>query len=127
MKMQEIFKTIRNEWENRNGAVIFSTVSRDGIPNSIYATCVSMYRDNKILIANNYFEKTMKNILSGSKGSILFMTKEHKAFQVKGSIKYYTSGQEFDDMKTWNPPEHPGHGVMVLTIEEIYSGAEKLY
>jgi uncharacterized protein len=125
--MEEIFKTIRNEWDNKNGAVIFSTLSKEGIPNSIYATCVSMYGENKVLIANNYFDKTIKNILSDSKGTVLFMTKDDKAFQVKGSINYHTSGEEFDDMKKWNPKNHPGHGVAVLNIEEIYSGAKKLF
>ena len=29
-------------------------------------------------------------------------------------------------MKTWNPPEHPGHAAAALQVEEVFSGAEKL-
>jgi len=29
-------------------------------------------------------------------------------------------------MKTWNPPQHPGHAAAALKVEEAYSGAEKL-
>ena len=125
--MKEIFNTIKDAWDNKNGAIILSTLSPEGVPNSIYATCVSMYGEDKILVANNYFDKTLKNILSGSKGSVLFITKDNKAYQLKGSIDYYTSGKEYDDMKKWNPEKHPGHGVAVLNIEEIYSGANKIY
>ncbi|MBN2520327.1 MAG: pyridoxamine 5'-phosphate oxidase family protein [Bacteroidales bacterium] len=118
---------IQKEWDNRDGAVVLTTVSEKGVPNSIYATCVSRFEEDKFLVANNYFNKTLKNILSGSKGSILFITKNQKSFQLKGTINYYTSGKEFDNMKKWNPEKHPGHGVAVLTVEEIFSGSEKLY
>lgn len=124
--MSKISDMVTNAWEKRNGAIIFTTVSTDSVPNSIYATCVAWYGEDKILVANNYFDKTMKNIESGSTGSILFITEDNKAFQIKGSIQYYTSGDEFNDMKKWNPEKHPGYGVAVVAVEEIYSGAKKL-
>jgi hypothetical protein len=68
----------------------------------------------------------MENIKSGSKASILFITKEKKSYQVKGHVEYSTEGLLFDDMKTWNPEKHPGHGVLALKAEEVYSGAKKL-
>jgi predicted pyridoxine 5'-phosphate oxidase superfamily flavin-nucleotide-binding protein len=79
-----------------------------------------------VLIADNYFDKTKKNILAGSKGSILFITKDGTAYQAKGSIKYHREGEIFNDMKTWNPEKHLGHAAVALKVEEIYSGAEKL-
>jgi uncharacterized protein len=47
-------------------------------------TCVSKYNESVIVIADNYFNKTRKNILSGSKASILFFTNEGTSFQLKG-------------------------------------------
>lgn len=123
---EKIFNNLRKEWENRIPAVVFTTVSDNGIPNSIYATCVSQYANDVFLVANNFFDKTLKNIRSGSKGAILFMTNEDKAFQMKGTVKHFTSGEEFDNMKSWNPERLPGHGVAVLKVEEVFSGAEKL-
>ena len=70
--------------------------------------------------------KTKENVLSGSKGSVLFITSETKAYQIKGSLSYEKKGKYFDDMKKWNREDLPGHGVVILTIEEIFSGAEKL-
>jgi uncharacterized protein len=113
-------------WENRKSPIVFSTVDSKGIPNSIFASCVSKYNDGTVVVADNYFEKTKKNILSGSTGSILFITSEDKSYQLKGPIKYYTDGEIFDDMKKWNPKEHPGNGAAALEIEEIYSGSKKI-
>lgn len=122
-KMTEVLK---NEWENRNKAIVLTTVSDEGVPNSIYATCNALFNDDSILVANNFFDKTLKNIESTGKASILFITKDDKSYQVKGSVKHMRSGAEFDDMKSWNPEKLPGHGVAVIDIEEVYSGADKL-
>lgn len=108
------------------GPIVFSTVDAYGIPNSIYVTCVSIYDPETIVIANNYFNKTLKNILNGSKGSILFLTEENKSFQIKGNIEYHTSRKIFEDMKKWNSENLPGHATAALKVEEVYSGSEKL-
>jgi predicted pyridoxine 5'-phosphate oxidase superfamily flavin-nucleotide-binding protein len=124
--MAALPEEVRKAWENRKGPIILSTVNKKGIPNSIYATCVSKYKDDTLVIANNYFSKTLENIEGNSKGSILFITREDKSYQVKGSIEYHKDGPVFEDMKKWNPKKHPGHAATALKIEEAYSGAEKL-
>ncbi len=117
---------VSKEWENREGPIILATVNTNGIPNAIYATCVSKFSEDTIVVANNYFSKTLENILAGSKGSILFITKEKKSYQIKGRIEYHKDGPIFDDMKKWNPEKHPGHAAAALKVEEVYAGAEKL-
>ena len=67
------------------------------------------------------------NISNGTKGAILFLTKERKSFQVKGPLTYHTTGPIFENMQTWHDPELPGVAATLLRIEEAYSGAEKLY
>ncbi len=113
-------------WENREGPMVFITVGPDGNPNAVYATSMSIYDGETILVADNYFEKTLANIESGSRGSILFFTKDRKSYQVKGGIDYHTSGRLFEDMKRWNPDRFPGKGVAALKVEEVYSGATRL-
>ena len=119
-------EAVSRAWDERDGAVIFTTVDDKGNPNSIYATCVSKYSEDSLVVADNYFDKTRKNIFSGSRGSILFITKEGTSFQVKGGIEYHKAGEIFEDMKQWNPKSNPGHAAAVLKVEEVYSGAEKL-
>jgi predicted pyridoxine 5'-phosphate oxidase superfamily flavin-nucleotide-binding protein len=117
---------IKQAWDNRNKAIVLTTVSTDGVPNSIYATCNERYNDDTILVANNFFDKTLKNIESTGKATVLFITNDDKSFQIKGAVKHYTSGAEFENMKSWNPTQLPGHGVAVIYIEEVYSGVKKL-
>ncbi len=107
--MKKLPENASKAWDNRQDAVIFSTVSADGSPNSIYATSVSKHNEDCIVVANNFFKKTMENILSGSTGSILFITKDVKSYQIKGKIEYFTEGEIFDEMKNWNLARLPGH------------------
>lgn len=113
-------------WDERKGPIIFTTVDENKAPNAIYATCVKKFSEDTIVIADNYFDKTRNNIFAGSRGSILFITNEGKAYQVKGTIEYHKEGAIFEDMKTWNPKQHPGHAAVALRVEEVYSGAKKL-
>ncbi len=124
--MPSLPATVRQAWENRDGPVILATVSPDGVPNIIYATCVGAFGADRLVVADNYFDKTRRNLLAGSKGALLFRSKDGKAYQVKGTLEYHTSGEVFNAMKTWNPPKHPGHAAAALRIEDVYSGAQKL-
>jgi predicted pyridoxine 5'-phosphate oxidase superfamily flavin-nucleotide-binding protein len=117
---------VSKAWDNRKDPAILTTVSKEGTPNAIYVTCVSKYSEDTLVVANNYFSKTLENIEAGSSGSILFITPEKKAYQIKGRIEYYTAGPIFDDMKTWNPEKHPGHAATALKVEAVYRGAEQL-
>ncbi len=124
--MSELPQEVSQAWEDREGPIVLTTVNKEGLPNSIYATCVSKFGEDTLVVANNYFSKTLENIRAGSKGSILFITKKMVSYQIKGSIEYHTEGPIFDDMKKWNPEKHPGHAAAALKVEEVYKGAEKL-
>jgi predicted pyridoxine 5'-phosphate oxidase superfamily flavin-nucleotide-binding protein len=124
--MTAIPQVVKEAWENKEGPVVLATVDSDGLPNVIYATCVSLYGDDRLVVADNYFDKTRKNIVAGSRGAALFITKDGKAYQLKGALEYHKAGPIFEDMKKWNSPKHPGHGATALVVEEVYSGAERL-
>jgi len=124
--MAKIPEEVSKAWEDRNGPIVLTTVGQDGTPNAIWAGAVSKFDDETLVVADNYFDKTRKNILAGTKGAILFITNERKAYQLKGRVEYHEKGEIFDDMKSWNSPKHPGVAAAALKVEEIYSGAEKL-
>jgi len=124
--MKKLPKRLINEWNKRKGPVVFATVDKNGVPNMIYASCVSMFNESAIVVADNYFDKTKRNVLYGRTGAILFITGDDKSYQVKGNISYHKDGPVFDFMKKWNPPEHPGKGAVSIEIREVYSGSEKL-
>ena len=124
--MSTLPKDVSTAWDDRKGPIVLTTIDKNGVPNAIYATCASKFDEETLVVADNYFDKTRKNILAGSKGSLLFITNDGSAFQVKGTIEYHTEGTVFDDMKCWNPEQHPGHAAAALKVEEVYSGAKKL-
>jgi predicted pyridoxine 5'-phosphate oxidase superfamily flavin-nucleotide-binding protein len=124
--MAALPRNIIEAWDRRKGPVVLATVNGEGVPNIIYATCVSRYDEETIVVADNFFDKTRKNIQEGGQGSLLFITEDDKAFQIKGAIEYHKSGALFEDMKSWNPKKHPGHAAAALKAREAYSGADKL-
>ena len=119
-------QVVDQAWENREGPIVLTTVDAEGTPNAIYATCVRKFSQDTLVVADNFFNKTRANILAGSKGSLLFITKEGKSYQVKGHIEYHTEGPVFDDMKGWNPPKLPGHAAAALKVEQVFSGGEQI-
>ena len=125
--MQQLPEIASDGWENREGPCILTTVDSEGTPNSVYVTCVKKISESQIVVANNKMNKTKANVMAGCKVSLLYITKEKKAFQLKGSVSYETSGKIFEEMKDgWLDKKFPGHAAVVINIEEVYSGAEKL-
>jgi len=124
--MATLPEAVIEAWENRKGPAIFATVDGDGTPNVIYVGCLGRHGDDTLVVADNYFDKTRKNLLAGSRGAFLFMGADGKPYQVKGAVEYHTEGDIFDEMKRWNPGKHPGHAAAVLKVESVYSGANKL-
>lgn len=124
--MAALPEAVSKAWDNREDAIVLTTVDAEGNPNAIYATCVRRFSEDTLVVADNFFNKTRANILSGSKGSLLFITKEGKSYQVKGHIEYHTKGAVFEDMKQWNPTKLPGHAAAALKVEHVFSGGEQL-
>ncbi len=124
--MSTLPQAFLDAWEQREPRMIFTTVSRSGEPNSVWVLYVKKLDDQRVLIANNFFCKTLENIQSGSRGSLLMIAPEREAYQIKGSLEYYTEGPIYDDMKAWLDPKFAGVGAVILNIESIYYGAEKV-
>jgi len=114
-------------WENRQALMTLSTVDKEARPNSIWVLCAKLIDDSRISIANNAMAKTLDNITQGSHGSLLIITPEREAYQIKGRLEHFSDGPYYDEMKAWLDPKFPGKGAVNLHIEEIYYGAEKVF
>lgn len=117
---------VRQAWETREGPAVLTTVSGDGTPNAVYIGSIRPLGDDRFVVGDNYFCKTRENILAGCKGSLLFITTERKSYQLKGSFEYLTSGEIFGAMHGWLRAGLPGHAAVVLHVEEVFRGAERL-
>jgi predicted pyridoxine 5'-phosphate oxidase superfamily flavin-nucleotide-binding protein len=124
--MAKLTDRVRTAWDQKEPRLVFATVDSKGIPNVVWVLCVKILDDERILIVNNFFNKTLKNILDGSTGSLLFIAPEREAYQIKGTLRYYDQGPVYDEMKAWLDPKFAGVGAVVLTITDIFYGAEKV-
>lgn len=124
--MNTLPQAFLDAWENKEPRMIFSTADAKGEPNSVWVLCVKLLDNDRVLIANNFFSKTLENIKSNSRGALLMIAPEREAYQIKGSLEYYTEGEIFDDMKSWLDPKFAGVGATILNIESIYYGTEKV-
>ncbi len=113
-------------WEKREGPAVLTTVDARGVPNTIYVGAIELEGHERFIIADSAFCKTRDNIKAGSRASLLFISKEGAAYQVKGRFEYYTEGALFDSVLKWADPQYEVMGAAVVVVEEVYKGAEKL-
>ena len=116
---------------NKQGVHILSTSTREGVPNIIYLTFLKVYNDEQILIANNKFSKTEKNIIENPRISFIILDKENKkAYQLKGNVEIHDNDKIYEDTANWvktkRPDMSPPKSGIILNIKEIYCGAEKI-
>jgi len=124
--MTDGMETVAQAWERREGPAVLATVDAAKKPNVIYVGEIRYVPSEGFIVADNYFCKTRANLQNGTKGAILFYTKDRKSFQVKGPLSYHTAGPIFENMQSWHDPKHPGVAATLLRVEEAYTGAEKL-
>ena len=128
----ELPDEVRAAWDDRQSPSVIATVDEDGTPNVIWVNCMILLDDGRLSgdarigIANNFFSKTLVNLLRGSRGSLLIRTSEGRPYQMKGRFEYHTEGEVFEGMKAWNQPDRPGKGTAVLHIDEVHRGSNQV-
>ena len=128
MKIPKHIQEVINEQELH----ILSTASKEGIPNIIYLKFLKVHNDEQIIIADNKFCKTEKNLLENPKISFVVLDKENKkSYQIKGIVEIHKDDQIFKDTVKWVEEERSGPTTqaksgIILNVEEIYCGAEKI-
>lgn len=105
---------------------VITTCSKEAVPNSVYFKCVKCIDNKRLLLADNKMDKSLKNLLENPEISILFEDEKKRAYQIKGTAEYYTEGEYFDDVRSWVEERLARKGAVVVTVKEIYSGAEKI-
>lgn len=80
------------------GAVVFSTVSPSGQPNASIVGMKSVVDDETLYLSDQFFKKTMANVQSSEKVSVVFW-EGHDAYQIHGTARYVNEGAEFEAKK----------------------------
>lgn len=100
-----------------------ATVSIEGVPNICNIGGKYIRDDNKIVIVDNFMKKTISNIKSNPRISIL-VRREKESYQIKGSCEYLTEGEEYEKTYKWmksKGDKYPAKGAIIVSVEEVYN------
>lgn len=79
--------------------------------------------DEKILLMNYFMNKTLENIIEQPTVALVCW-KGMKGCQIKGTVRYVSEGDEFQEAKEWiekNVSNRTLKGLLVLTPESLHS------
>ena len=114
----------------KNNQVCIATADKNCVPNIVYINYLKAADDETIVVADNKFDKTRKNLDSNPVLSFAVLDKDtKKAYQIKGRVKCVTEGPEYDSVIEWVHEERPPltpKAAFYLKVEEIYCGSERL-
>ncbi len=107
------------------GVLHLATASKAGVPNVAPMGAV-MIEDDTILIANNFMNKTMANILENPQVSVLVWSRDlGNCFQLKGTAEIMKDTPEHQKMRAMleekKPGAYPCKDLVVISVKEIFT------
>ena len=114
----------------KTNPICIATASAEGNPNIIYMGYVKALDEDTIILADNKFAKTGKNLKSNPRVSVVVMDPDtRKAYQMKGKVEQYLDGEKYTSVVDWVHVNHPHmtpKAAYYMNVEEVYCGAERL-
>ena len=117
-RIKEIFE--------KQETIVLATATRDGVPNVVPVNAKKIIDDETILISDQYFDKTLKNLKNNPRAAITIWDK-FEGYQIKGTITIETSGKRFEETARWIKEKGEAlnfplksKGAVVLKITDIY-------
>jgi predicted pyridoxine 5'-phosphate oxidase superfamily flavin-nucleotide-binding protein len=119
--MKEIFA--------KQGIFVLGTADLNGVPNVVPVGAVRILDDETIVVSDQHFLKTLKNLRENPKVAISFWEMDKgEGYQIKGEATIQTEGKIYEETVEWirNFSEKIGHplkskGAIVIKITAIYS------
>ncbi|HJJ29046.1 MAG TPA: pyridoxamine 5'-phosphate oxidase family protein [Methanocorpusculum sp.] len=113
------------EQAKKVGIIHLATASKEGIPNVAPMGAVLLRKD-KILIANNFMNKTLANIKENPQVSVLVWNREiGNCFQLKGTAEIMRDTPEHNEMRQMleikKPGAYPCKDLIVITVKYIFT------
>ncbi|MCK5848762.1 MAG: pyridoxamine 5'-phosphate oxidase family protein [Caldisericia bacterium] len=101
----------------------FATSSKDCVPNICNAGAIYLTKDERIILVDNYMNKTCNNLKENNNVSLLIRN-GRESYQIKGKAEYTTTGNEYDRAVTWMKAkgnQYPAKGIIVITVFSIFN------
>ncbi|MFP3952664.1 MAG: pyridoxamine 5'-phosphate oxidase family protein [Candidatus Acetothermia bacterium] len=96
----------------------------DGVPNINIVYYCKMIDEDKLLLADNYFNKTEYNLEQNPYMAVSArLPGESTAYELKGAVDIYTSGPTFEEMRRWvrsDSEDMPAKAAVVLNVERVF-------
>lgn len=101
----------------------FATAGKDANPNAVPVGAFKVFDDETIIVSDQFFNKTAKNIKENPKAALTWWG-EKAGFQVKGTVTIHTDGKIFDDDVAWvkglKPNLNPKAAIL-MKVTDVYS------
>ena len=122
-KMNQRIKEIFEKQET----IVLATATKDGLPNVVPVNAKKIIDDETILISDQFFNKTLKNLQVNPQLAITVWDKL-EGYQIKGTATIETSGKRFEETAKWideigkklNLPIK-SKGAIIVKLTEIYN------
>ncbi len=118
MNLQGKIKDIFNDSKR----IQLGTASAEGVPNVCHIGCKMIREDGKIVIIDNFMNKTKANVLENPNVAILMMGEE--AYQVKGLCTYVEEGDEYEAARQWmkaKGDKYPAKGALIIEVTDAFN------
>ena len=110
---------------NEDRAFVFATASKSAIPNINVIGIKQIEDDETVLLADNYFDKTLANLKVNSEAAMLTKNAEKKLwYQLKGTCQYINEGPRYEKFKEWVKSKRetfPAKGMVIFKVKQIYN------
>jgi len=111
--------------------IVVGTASKKGVPNAVPIGSIRFLDDETIILVDNYFLKTRKNLEENPQLTLSFWDMEEKegklitkeGYQIKGRVKIESSGPLYEKIKAEvkaTNPNLPAKAIVLVKVEEIY-------
>jgi uncharacterized protein len=102
--------------------VWLATASKDSTPNVVVIGAFRLLDDESLLISDQFFLKTLKNLQENTKVAVSWWG-DKGGYQIKGTAAVQTSGPIFKDNVEWMKVKFPRFtpkGVVVIKITDAF-------
>jgi predicted pyridoxine 5'-phosphate oxidase superfamily flavin-nucleotide-binding protein len=113
-EIKETLAATRHVW--------LATASKDSTPNVVVIGAFRLLDDESLLISDQFFLKTLKNLQENPKVAVSWWG-DKGGYQIKGAATVQTSGPVFKDNVEWMKVKYPRFtpkGVVVVKITEAF-------
>lgn len=118
-RMQTLFEKVQT--------AVLATSTKDGMPNAVPIGAKRIIDPETVLVSDQFFNKTIKNIKSNPRVSLMYW-EGREGYQLKGTVTVEDSGKRFEETAKWIEEKSQkvgfplkSKGAVILKIEEIYA------